>query len=53
MWLFNWFLRLGAAPSNRRQNERRVGGERRGVLRWDPRAKERRSGTDRRSVRGR
>jgi hypothetical protein len=34
----------------RRQDERRAGTDRRGVLRWDPRAKdkERRSGNDRR-----
>ena len=37
----------------RRKYERRAGIERRGVLRWDPRAaeKERRSGNDRRRLR--
>jgi len=34
--------------SARRGGERRAGAERRGILRWDPRAKERRAPKDRR-----
>ena len=41
-----------AGGFERRRRERRSGIERRGVLRWDPRAaeRERRSGTDRRQA---
>jgi hypothetical protein len=40
--------RLFGRGSERRREERRCGGERRGALRWDPLRKERRHGGDRR-----
>lgn len=47
--LLRWINAMRAAVE-RRQAERRGGPERRGTLRWDPRAaeRERRSGKDRR-----
>lgn len=39
-----------AGDGDRRRGERRKPDDRRGVLRWDPRRKERRSGKDRRKA---